>query len=130
MSQTRGFDEDALMAAVDLVGRTGATAFEIGYLNDDVPPEEAGWYAHAQYRGARITAESSGPVEAAEALAMRLLAGGKCTNCSGLIALSPAGAVVYPSATLTDGTKWTAKQAKAARQCLWTRTGRTWQRGC
>jgi len=41
-------DEDALIAAADLVGRTGATGFEIGYLHDDVPAEKAGWYAHAQ----------------------------------------------------------------------------------
>lgn len=114
-------DEDALFAAADLVGRTGAKSFEIGYLHDDVPAAEAGWYAHAQYKGARITEEGAGPVEAAEALARRLLAGGKCTRCGGLIALSGHGAFAYPSATLTDGTSWTAEDAKAAAQCRWTR---------
>lgn len=61
------YDEDALIAGVDLVGRTGATDFEVGYLHDDVPVAEAGWYAKAQYRGARLTAEDHpGPVEAVE----------------------------------------------------------------
>ena len=46
-------DQNALDASIHLVGRTGATSFEIGYLNDGVP------------------------VEAAEALARRLLDGAK-----------------------------------------------------
>lgn len=124
-------DEDALIAAADLVGRTGAKGFEIGYLHEDVPAEQAAWYAHAQYRGARITeSDHKGPIEAAEALARRLLGGGKCTKCGGLVALSDSGAMIYPSATLTDGTKWTAEDAKAASQCRWTRIGRKWVAGC
>ena len=121
-------DEDALFAAVDLVGRTGAKEFQVGYLNDD-PPHQ--WYAHARYKGIRITEDDhKGPIEAAEALARRLLSGGKCTKCSGLIALSDSGALIYESATLTDGTKWTAKDAKATAQCRWTRLGRRWEAGC
>lgn len=124
-------DEDALIAAVDLIGRTGATGFEVGYLHEDVPAEEAAWYAHAQYKGARIIAENHrDPVEAAEGLARRLLTGGKCTRCGGLIALSGDGAFAYTSATLTDGTQWTAETAAAAGQCRWTRMGRRWQAGC
>lgn len=124
-------DEDALFAAADLVGRTGAKEFEVGYLHDDVPPEHAGWYAHAQYKGARISAEDhKGPIEAAEALARKLLSGGKYTKCGGLISLSGSGALIYESATLTDGTKWTAEKARAAGQCRWTRMGRRWEAGC
>lgn len=121
-------DEDALIAGADLVGRTGAKEFQVGYLNDD-PPHQ--WYAHARYKGARITEEGhKGPIEAVEALARRLLTGGKCTRCGGLIALSDAGAMIYPSATLADGTKWTEREAKAAPQCRWTRAGRKWVAGC
>jgi hypothetical protein len=121
-------DEDALIAAADLVGRTGAKEFQIGYLNDD-PPHQ--WYAQARYKGTRISeGDHKGPIEAAEALARRLLAGGKCTKCGGLVALSGAGAMIYPSATLTDGTKWTERDAKAAGQCRWTRVGRKWVAGC
>jgi len=121
-------DEDALIAAVELVGRTGAKGFQIGYLNDE-PPQR--WYAYAQYQGTRITAdEHRGPVEAAEALARRLLEGGKCTRCGGVIALSGTGAMVYPEATLTDGTRWTATDAAAAGQCRWARMGNHWAAGC
>ena len=124
-------DDDALVAAADLVGRTGAKGFEIGYLHDDGPIEEAAWYAHAQYEGTRVTEENHrGPVEAAEALARRLLEGGKCTKCGGLVALSSRGAVIYPSAMLTDGTRWDEKTAQSVRQCRWTRMGNHWVAGC
>lgn len=39
-----------MIACVDLVGRCGAREFEIGYLHDDVPVAQAGWYASAFYR--------------------------------------------------------------------------------
>lgn len=125
------FDEDALLAAVELVGRTGAKGFEIGFLHEDVRIEDASWYAHAQYQGARITEENhTDPIQAAEALARRLLEGGKCTRCGGLVALSSRGAKIYPSATLTDGTRWDEKTARSVRQCRWTRMGSHWVAGC
>lgn len=127
-------DEDAVIAAVELVGRTGAREMEMGYIHDDVPSEEAGWYAHAQYRGARITAEDHrGPVEAAEALARQLLDGALCTHCRGLVALSDAGAMVYPGSARTDGTTWTAEavaEVAARPQCRYRRIGKRWVRGC
>jgi hypothetical protein len=122
-------DEDALIAATDLIGRTGARGFEIGYLHDDVPPEEAGWYCHAQYQGARITVEGAGPVEAAEGLARRLLTGGRC-RCGKLVALSDDGAVAWDSPKMTDGTTWPIEEAATAGQCRWTRMGRKWVGAC
>lgn len=124
-------DEDAGIAAIDLVGRTGAKQLQFGYLHDDVPVEQAGWYAHAQYRGSRIVEENHrGPIEALEALARRILTGGKCTHCGGLVALSDDGAMTYPGAAMADGTVWTEVQIRAASQCRWTRQGRRWARGC
>jgi len=127
-------DDDALIAAADLVGRTGARGLEIGHLHDDVPAEEAGWYAHAQFRGARITEEDHrGPTEAAEALARRLLTGSMCTHCHGLIALSDEGATVYPGSLRTDGSVWTAEEVEKIRdrpQCRYRRMGNRWVRGC
>src|SRR5260370_2343044 len=109
---TVNLDEDALIAAADLVGRTGAEAFEIGYLHEDVPAERAAWYAHARYRGARITeGDHKAPIEAAEALARRLLGGGKCTRCGGLVTPSDSGTVIYPSSTLTRGPTWAEQHA-------------------
>jgi hypothetical protein len=121
-----GLDEDALIAAVDLIGRTGATGFEIGYLDDE---PGTGWYAHAQYCGARVTQEAPGPVEAAEALARRLLTGGRC-RCGKLVALSDGGAVVHEGQVMMDGSEWGLEQAAAAGQCRWTRHGNRWVSAC
>lgn len=104
------YDEDAFVAAVTLIGHTGAKEFEIGYLHPDVPIQKAAWWAKAQYQGARIMVEQHiSPVDAAEALAERILTGGKCTWCEGLIALN-------------------SEDAKG--QCLWRRIGRRWEPGC
>ena len=121
-------DQDAVLAAADLVNRSGARSFQIGYLNDD--PADPAWYAHAQYKGVRIAAEHHpGPVEAAEALARRLLDGAKC-RCGKLVALSDDGAMVYRDTKLLDGTTWTPTQAARAGQCRWTRQGKRWEPGC
>jgi hypothetical protein len=127
---TLTFDEDAVVAAADLVGRAGAREFEIGYLHDDVPVEEAGWYANAKYRGTRITEENHrGPTEAAEALARRILTGARC-RCGKLVALSDDGAVAFDNVTMADGSKWSAKKARKAGQCRWTRVGKRWEPSC
>lgn len=84
-------NEDVVVACVDLIGRAGASGFEMGYLHDDVPIEEAGWYAHAQYRGARITVEDHrSPTGAALALAERMLRGATC-RCRQPVTLSDGG---------------------------------------
>lgn len=123
-------DQDAVVATADLVGRTGGTEFEIGYLHDDVPTEEAGWYATAVFRGAKIIEDDHpGPTEAAEALARRLLSGARC-KCGALVALSDSGAVAFDNVTMADGSRWTAEQAQRAGQCRWTRMGARWKRAC
>jgi len=100
--------------------------FQVGYLHDDVPFELAGWYAYAQYKGARISADNfSSPDDAAEALAMKLLTGARCA-CGKLVQLRADGAVAFERPTMVDGTVWTAEQAAAAGLCRWRRDGRTW----
>lgn len=130
-------DDDAIAAVADLVGRAGGRELEIGYLHDDVPSDQAGWYAHVLFRGARITSEDHpGPTEAADGLARRLLTGARCTHCRGLVALSDRGATAFVSDVpgaeghFVDGTSWTAAQARAAGQCRWRRMGPRWVRGC
>jgi hypothetical protein len=98
---------DAVVACADLIGRTGATGFELGYLHDDVPVEEAGWYAHANYRGTRLmTDQHRSPSAAALALAERVLAGGMC-RCGQPV-------------TLDDD----------RRGCRWQLMGKRWEPGC
>jgi hypothetical protein len=85
---TAHLNDDIVIACADLVGRAGASGFEIGYLHDDVPAEDAGWYAHAQYHGARIIVEDHrSPTGAALALAERLLSGAMC-RCRRPVALT------------------------------------------
>lgn len=101
------FDQDAAVAATDLIARTGATETQFGYLHEGVPFEKAGWYAYAQYKGTRVIVEDQpGPIEAIEALARKLLQGGLCTHCSQII-------------TLADGPG-----------CRYRRMGNRWVRGC
>jgi hypothetical protein len=70
---------DAVEACADLVNRTGSSGFELGYVHDGVPVDQAGWYAHATYQGARIMVdEHRSPSAAALALAERILRGGRC----------------------------------------------------
>ncbi len=83
-------EETRLFAAVDLVNRAGAKSFEFGYLHEDAPIAEAGWWAQAQYKGAKLMAEHHvSPGHAAEALALRLLAGATC-KCGEQVALTDA----------------------------------------
>jgi hypothetical protein len=98
---------DAVVACADLVGRAGAREFEIGYQRDDVPVEEAGWYASASYKGARLMAdEHRSPTAAALALAERILSGGTC-RCGQPVALN-------------DDTPG----------CRWQLMGKRWEPGC
>lgn len=124
-------DEDAVKACADLVGRTGARSFDVGYLHEGAPVAEAGWYATAVYKGAKIIEQDkASPAEACDALAARLLSGAQCQHCKGLVALSAGGAFAFRKATLATGKRWDAEDAAKAPQCRWARTGARWERGC
>jgi len=121
----------AVKACADLVGRTGAREFECGYVHENVPSDQAGWYATAVYKGAKITAEDkTSPAEACDELAGRLLTGAQCQHCHGLVSLTDDGAFAYNRAVLATGQRWDAEDAARAPQCRWTRTAGRWERGC
>lgn len=123
-------DENAIKALADLAGRCGGRELQIGWLHDDVPVDQMAWYAHIQFRGARLTVDNQpGPAHACRGLAERILTGARC-RCGKLVALSDDGAMAYPSATLIDGTKWTRDQAAAAGQCRWRLIGARWEPSC
>lgn len=106
MDATAHLNEDAVMACAHLVDRAGASGFEIGYLHDDVPVDEAGWYAIAFYQGARLTADDhKSPSLAATALAERILRGATC-RCGETVALS------------------------GGEGCRWRLVGARWEPGC
>lgn len=122
--------ESAVIACADLVGRAGARRFEIGYLHDNVPADQAAWWASAVYRGARIQVDGHNhPANAATALAVKILTGAKC-RCGKLVALADDGAIAFRKATMADGSRWTAEQAAAAGQCRWRLIGQKWQPSC
>lgn len=99
---------DTVTACADLVGRSGASQLELGYLHEDVPIEAAGWYATAHWRGTRISvSERRSPSEAALALAEKLLIGAIC-RCGKVI-------------TLSD---------RYSSHCRWQLTGARWEPGC
>lgn len=128
-------DVDAVVATADLVGRAGATNFEIGYLNEPGEPSYADrgaeWWCKAQYEGRRLTVEGfARPDDAATALAVKLLRGAKC-RCGRLVRLAGMdGAYAYSDVEMADGTRWTAEEAAAAGQCEWSRYGQRWEPSC
>lgn len=123
-------ERNQVIACADLAGRAGARSFEIGYVHEGVPVEQAGWYAHAQYRGARITAgDQVGPAEAAMALAEKLLTGAKC-RCGRLVALRDHEAFAFFRSGMADGSTWTATEAARAGQCRWRLVGDRWEPSC
>lgn len=126
-------DDDALVASVDLIGRTGARDLEIGHDGDGDEPavSDVRWHAVCSYSGTKVIEDGHpDPVTAVEALARSLMTGGVCTHCQGLIALSDRGAVIRAGSRLLDGTVMTEERARAMSQCRWTRQGARWARGC
>ncbi len=100
-------ERDALLAGVDVIGRSGAKDFEFGFLDDN--PANPRWWAKAQYGGARLGVEGyRSPTAAIESLVRRVLTGGLCTHCGRYVKVGGAG----------------------GKACRWYRDGRTWRRGC
>lgn len=96
---------DRAVAAVDVIGRTGAIECQVGYLDD----AGADWYAHARWNGARISVEHQDNAEdALDALAIRLLLGGTC-RCGRRVKLVG---------------------RETPRACTWSRVGPRWEPGC
>lgn len=128
-------DVDAVVAVADLVGRSGAKDFEIGWLNDEDDPayaeRGAEWWCKAQYRGKRLSVEGFvRPDDAATALAVELLRGAKC-RCGRLVRLNGEDAAfAHLDVEMADGTRWTAQEAAAAGQCEWSREGQKWEPSC
>jgi hypothetical protein len=124
-------DADRVRAAFDLAGRAGARFMEVGFARDGVPADQADWYAHAQFKGARIMSEHhTSPIDAAEGLAVRILTGAKCVGCGKLVSLDGIQAFAFLKPVMADGSKFDIHDALKAGQCHWTRTGSRWSSAC
>ncbi len=117
-------DTDALLAAVDLIGRSGGTSFEIGHhaqYDDDLNEiegtvENMKWWAKAMYKGAMLSVDDyPSPDTAAMALCGRVLEGALCRYCKKLISL---------------GWDHTAPDLPEEPRCRWTRMGNRYEPGC
>jgi hypothetical protein len=137
-------DQDAIVACARLVERSGAREFELAWdcphtpdAPDDHTCPQVTWSAAARYRGVRIGEQGTGPVEAANALAARLLNGATC-RCGRLVTLSDTGGVAFdrPRSVIQEqlaeiGLEMvSAKQAVKVGFCRWTRKGDRWEPGC
>jgi hypothetical protein len=124
-------DPDLVRATTELAERCGARMFEFGHLRDNVPSEQAGWWAKARFAGAVIMVDNQpSPDSALTGLAEKLLTGAQCQRCGGLVALSDDGAMAYPDSVRPDGTRWTREEIEAAGLCRWRREGAHWKFGC
>lgn len=126
---------DAVIAATIIVNRSGGDTVEFGFLNEE-PPHQ--WWARARYgkrynsalnRGIKtkgiskkelkerightvIVEDFDTPDKAADALAARILDGGRCSHCGGTIRLL------------------TSLRVSKGKACVWMRTGKQWHSGC
>lgn len=113
--------KEPLLAAIELVERSGARDFEVGHLEEGATPCALGrWWAKAQYHGQRLYAdEHVSPAHAADALARQILEGGQCTLC-GLTVATAQQLVEKAAEGLVPKTEC----------CLWIRRGEHWIAGC
>lgn len=137
-----GIDEDALTAAVRVIGSSGATQTDIGYLHDDVPIDKASWWATAVYRGMKLTVENrASPVEAAEALARLVLRNAMCAHCRRTVTLDGESTPSTGPLTTRQQRREMSRRIKESGDfsdsdqrvdgwCRWTRVGAEWKRGC
>lgn len=75
---------DLLNATIELIGRTGAKAFRLGWVDEEpeLPQYPHIWYATARYEKGHEAAAAMDPVGAVTRLAEQLIDGGKCQHCS------------------------------------------------
>lgn len=143
------FDEDAVVAAAELVARAGGRSFEFGFDDENVSMGEPNWWAQATFRGAKIVTERLYPYphEACEAVARRILDGANCTHCGCTVTLAT---TTKEALELVESSSFGEQRVREIRQlapkhqqeeiikrvsraegvCRWTREGKTWRRGC
>lgn len=128
-------DNEVIAASVNLFTRCGAQEFDYGHMLENVPSEDADWYAYVGFRGSRITVEHQrGPVQALDALAARVLDGGMCTTCTRICTTRPDGVMVRDTVHVHTGAKVSQEEAAANVErngaCHWVRDGDHWYSGC
>ena len=97
--EQNGIEQKAVLAAADLVGRSGARRFEFGYLNaQGLAFERDGpmWWASAIFKGRRLGVEGQpSPGMACTLLVGQIIDGGQCTKCGEVSTVSGDGPCVW-----------------------------------
>lgn len=78
-------DKDMLVAAVDLIGHTGADSVQVRYCDEEKPVV---WMVVGQWGELYDVASSVWPVKAALRLLDQVIDGGTCTHCQRPTAVS------------------------------------------
>jgi len=74
----KAYEDPRLVAAVDLIGRTGATEFQIRYCEEDKPVI---WMAAARWKDIWEVGASINPLIAVFRLCDQVIDGGTCQYC-------------------------------------------------
>ena len=80
MSGKRTTDDPRFIAGVDLLRRTGAKTFRVGYTDEDHGPPVV-WYAVAEWTQGEEADAALDPVTAVLRLCERVIDGGECQHC-------------------------------------------------
>lgn len=121
---------DVVLAAVDVIGRSGAAGFEIGHLDEDTTPGR--WWAKTRLADGVVVTSGSDyegqdlwPWEAADALVGKVLYAATCVGC---------GRPIWPDLEfntrhdVVDGELRPRKRPR--RWCRWSRHGDHWEGAC
>jgi hypothetical protein len=79
VKKTSPEDKQKLVAAVDLIGRTGASEIQIRHSPEDEPP--ISWTAIARWGSQWECAAAMNPLLAVFRLCDQVIDGGECTHC-------------------------------------------------
>lgn len=109
-------DEDPrLVAAVGLIGRTGAKGFQLRYSDDEQPML---WMALADYpTGQHEVAAALTPLRAVLRLCEALIDGGQCTHCRRPAGFEPDSLDAMPMDVLACWYQWDPELSTFRRGC-------------
>ena len=105
------FDEEAMTAALDLLGHTSAQGFTV----TDVVPGV--WVAQVMWKGAPAVGEGPDPLTATLALLRLVVADGVCRGCGRPVMVGPKPPPV-------------ARSGRGPRRCVYFRVGDRYVRAC
>jgi len=109
----KGTDDPRYLAAVDLLGHTGAHEFQIRYCDEDTPLV---WMALGRWNRHWAVGAALGPLAAIFDLCDNVIDGGHCTHCQRPTGFAP-DLDPMPLAPLVCWYQWDPSTRKFVRSC-------------